>query len=626
MCGIFGVLFKDRVTNPDSARLNESLRILGHRGPDSSGTYCDSGIGLAHTRLSLLDLSERGHQPFQDETGRYTLVYNGEIYNFREIRTELEADGVSFTSDCDTEVLLKGIIHIGLDELLPRLEGMFAFGLWDSQVGRLILGRDRFGIKPLSVYEDDSIIAFASEAKAIRPWVQLVPDPHVLSAYLAGFGGPTRDRSFYAGVSILAPGTILEFGINNVGVARNFFRLQDFWQADDCQRMRQLNNNEAIDRLEELLLASVKKHLISDAAVGAFCSGGLDSSLIMAMATRFHPHLAIFHANVEGPLSEFDAADALSKHLGLDMVTIDVTDRDFIEHLPDAIWHYEYPISYHPNSIPFLLVSKLVRDRGVKAVLSGEGSDECFLGYRGIPYDNLSRRYGNGLEKLRNLIHRVPKLGKGLWPVVPGHHLQVQEIQQNFERSLDQLAIEKRVSEVGLGLPSREHSSLEWLGYHLRSLLHRNDALGMAASIEARFPYLDNALVQMAVSLPYNLKIRPSPTSLDRAHPFLRDKWILRKVADRYIPRVLSQRKKAGFPVNAYERMRCPDSIFRGGFVAEHFKLAERPLQQMLDVAGADLRVRLLMLEVWGRLFFRNESKLSLSEELLQKVTVDSVG
>jgi asparagine synthase (glutamine-hydrolysing) len=502
---------------------------------------------------------------------------------------------------------------------------MFAFGLWDSQHRHLVLCRDRFGIKPLSYYEDDDILVFSSEVKAIAPWVRLSADSHVTSAYLAGFGGPTRDRSFFSGISILGPGMIREHRSGVRTSERSFFQLTDFWQKDDCERMRRLDDRSAVDELEKVLIASVEKHLISDAPVGAFCSGGLDSSLVMAMASRVHPNLAIFHANVEGPLSEFPAANALSKHLHLDMMTVNVNDTDFVEHLPDAIWHYEYPISYHPNSVPFLLVSRLVRAHGVKAVLSGEGSDECFLGYGPIPYEDLGRRYRKALAQIRTLVHRVPKLGKALWPSDSGHYLQVQDIQQNFEVSLDRLAVESRVAEIGLNLPSREHRSLHWLGYHLRSLLHRNDSLGMAASIEARFPYLDNALVQAAVSLPYRLKIRPSLSSFDRAHPLLRDKWIVRKIADRYIPRQLSQRKKIGFPVNAFERMRVPNCFFDRGFVADHYRLGDRQMRYMLDSVEKDLRNRLFMLEIWGRLFLRRESTAELSGRLMGQVVVDPV-
>lgn len=623
MCGIFGVIYRDGKTVPDNNRLQETSRILGHRGPDSAGIFSDSGIGLVHTRLSLLDLSERGSQPFWDEPRRYALVYNGEIYNFQNLRTELEASGITFSTESDTEVLLKGILHWGLDLILPRLEGMFAFALWDNQQRTLTLVRDRLGIKPLSVYEDDHVLVFASEVKAIAPWVSLNPDSHMTSAYLSGFGGATRDRSFFRDVTIQAPGTVKEVRSGQRSTERSFFHITEFWQGDEYHRLRGLKTGAIVDHVEEMLFASVKKHLIADAPVGALCSGGLDSSLIMAMASKVHTNLAIFHANVKGPLSEYDAAKSLADHLRLDMKTVEVGDVDFIEQLPSVIQHYEYPFTYHPNSVPFLLVSRLVRANGVKAILSGEGSDECFLGYGPIAYEDMRQRYRRFLLRARGIVHRVPKLGKALWPRVAGHHLAVQDIEQNFEITMDRLRVQQRIREVGIDVPPREYRSLEWLGYHLRTLLHRNDALGMAASIEARFPYLDNDFVKAAVNMSYQYKIRPSMNAHDRSHPFLRDKWVVRKVADRYIPRALSQRKKIGFPTNAYDRMRCPPSFFKSGFVADLYRLGDQAVTYLLENSDRDLRVRLLMLEVWGRLFFRGATQAEINGEMRRHISID---
>jgi asparagine synthase (glutamine-hydrolysing) len=625
MCGIFGIVYRDGNTVPDEALLGETGRILGHRGPDSAGSYQNAGIGLVHTRLSLLDLSRRSDQPFWDEQQRYALVYNGEIYNFQALRTELEARGVVFRTTSDTEVLLHGIIRHGLDAFLPRLEGMFAFALWDSEQRTLVLVRDRFGIKPLSVYEDDRVLVFASEIKAIRPWIPLLPDPQAASAYLSGFGGPTRDRSFFRDVVMLSPGSIREVRSRQRSTERSFFHITEFWHRTERERLHALGAQDVVDHFEDLLLTSVKKHLIADAPVGALCSGGIDSSLVMAMASKFHTNLAIFHANVKGPLSEYEAAKALSKHLHLDLRTVDVHDEDFIEQLPAVTRHYEYPFFRHPNSVPFLLVSRLVRASGVKAILSGEGSDECFLGYGPIAFEDLRQGYRRALTNLRNLVHRVPKFGKAVWPHDPGYAPLVHGMEQNFEVALDRARIQGRIQKVGIEVRPREYRSLEWLGYHLRTVLHRNDALGMAASIEARFPYLDHDVVRAAVNLPYEYKIRPSLTALDRAHPFLRDKWVVRKVADRYIPRALSQRKKLGFPVNAYERMRITPAFFKGGFVADLYRLSEPALLHLLDNADRLFQVRLLMLEVWGRLFFQGAREAELVAELLRHTAIDPI-
>lgn len=612
MCGIFGIVYRDGRTVPNEELLRETGRLLGHRGPDSLGVHRAEGIGLVHTRLSLVDLSSRSDRPFWDENGRFALVYNGEIYNYREIRAELEQRGVAFRTSSDTEVLLNGLVEYGLDALLPRLEGMFAFGLWDAEQRSLTLVRDRFGIKPLSFYEDERLLVFASEIKAIRPWVALEPDPQMASAFLAGFGGSTRIRSFFRDVSILSPGTIRESHFGQRPHERCFRSIGDFWDPDEHDRLTAMGPTQSIDQLEGLLLASVEKHLIADAPVGALCSGGLDSSLIMAMASRSHTNLAIFHADVVGPESESDAARMLAKHLRLDMKSVEVRDEDFCEQLPAALWHYEYPFAYHPNSIPFLRVSRLVRESGVKAILSGEGADECFLGYREIPFEDLRQRYRAAISGLRELVHRIPLLGKEIWPAEVGFGSLVQGMEQNFETVLDREQIEQRIRESGSMVSPRDYRSLGWLGYHLRTLLHRNDALGMAASVEARFPYLDHPVVRRAVNLPHRYKIRPSPTVLDKAHPFLRDKWILRRVADRYLPRSLSRRRKRGFPVNAYERMTVAPELFRRGFVADLYRLSDPALRHLLSASGPAFKVRLLMLEGWGQLFFRDVKEPSL--------------
>lgn len=616
MCGIFGVVYRQGGAVPDRGLLEASGRLLAHRGPDNTGVYQASGVGLVHTRLSLLDLSERGNQPLWDDQRHYALVYNGEVYNFPELRKELESLGVAFRTGTDTEVVLKGILHHGLDAMLPRLEGMFAFALWDDERRRLTLVRDRFGIKPLSVYEDEQMLVFSSEVKAMRPWVPLEPDPHMASAYLSGFGGATRDRSFFDGVRILRPGTVLEMQGGQRSVERSFFHIADFWDPAEHERARLRGAKAVVDRFEELLFESVQKHLLADAPVGAFCSGGLDSSLVMAMASRLHSNLAIFHANVMGPLSEHDAAKALARHLHLDMQVVDVTDDDFVQQMPAVIWHYEYPFGYHPNSVPFLAVSKLVRAHGVKAILSGEGADECFMGYAPIAYEDLRQAYRRFLAAARRLVHRVPRLGKALWPGDGSFAAQVGELEQNFERALDRAQVRERIDRAGSTVPPREYRSLEWLGYHLRTLLHRNDALGMAASIEARFPYLDHDLVTAAVNLPYRFKVRPAARFHNRSHPFLRDKWVVRMVADRYIPRALSGRKKIGFPTNAYSRLQCSPAFYADGFLADHYRLGERALAHLLASSDRDFSVRLLMLEVWGRMFFRGASEADVVARL----------
>jgi asparagine synthase (glutamine-hydrolysing) len=250
-----------------------------------------------------LDLSEGANQPFHDPSGRYVLVYNGEVYNFWELRRELETLGHEFCTRCDTEVVLKGCIEFGALTFARRLKGMFAFGLWDRHEHELTLVRDRFGIKPLAVLQRGDRVIFASEIKAMRPWVDLEPNRDALLGFLAGFGGPTRDNSFFRDVRILAPGSVMKVRPDTSIDRSSFFRLPEFWDPDRFEELQARSPGQIVDELDERLTESVKLHLLADAPVGAFCSGGIDSSLVMAMAAKIHPNLAIFHANVKGPLS-----------------------------------------------------------------------------------------------------------------------------------------------------------------------------------------------------------------------------------------------------------------------------------------------------------------------------------
>ena len=210
MCGILGILDHRNNVTPDDTLLKQSGYLLDHRGPDNCGVFASEGIGLVHTRLSLIDLNPRSHQPFWDKSGRYTLVYNGEIYNFKELRSELESQGIQFRTTSDTEVLLEWLLAHPKGKALERLEGMFAFALYDKLEESLFLGRDRFGIKPLFIFDGDDRFIFASEIKAMRPWIAFEPDLLSISSFLFGFGGPTKGHSFFRDIKILAPGSTVE--------------------------------------------------------------------------------------------------------------------------------------------------------------------------------------------------------------------------------------------------------------------------------------------------------------------------------------------------------------------------------------------------------------------------------
>jgi asparagine synthase (glutamine-hydrolysing) len=627
MCGIFGILQHRPQTTPALDRLELTARLLEHRGPDHRAVFADDGIGLAQTRLALVDLTPRSNQPFWDASDRYGLVYNGEIYNFRELRAELEAGGRTFRTTSDTEVLLEALLHLGADKTLPRLEGMFAFALYDTRERSLLLARDRFGIKPLYVYDEEDAFVFSSEIPAMRPWVPFEPDTFSISAYLQGFGGPSSGVSFYKNVRFVPPGTVLTVRRGGRGQSRMFWRMEDFWDPNESERLQASKPGQIVDEVEARLTESVRMQLLADAPVGVLASGGVDSSLVTAIAARHHGNLAVFHANVVGPNSEHSAASALARHLKLDLKVVPVVDADTLETLPEVILHFGHPFTYHSGCVPFLMVSKLVRTHGVKGILSGEGSDESYIGYPWLIFDVKAylrqapkRLPEAGYRVLRDTVKRAlgrPVFRKSGAPleVVRGLHSRF-EIDVEHERI--RAALKQR---MGRAPTVPELVSLFQLGYNLRMLMHRNDSLGMAASVEARFPFLDTRLIRLAVNMPFAVKVRPSASTLVPTHLFLRDKWVLRKVADRYLPPSLAQREKAPFGFRGNALMRIAPEYFDNSYVADLFQLGAQEVRHMASHASQELRVRLLHLDAWGRVCLQGGAAEDVKIRLRQHVT-----
>ena len=626
MCGIFGVVTA-ATEAPGKQQLESSVASLAHRGPDANVVHSEPGLGLGHSRLSLVDTHSRSNQPFWDESQRYCIVFNGEIYNFRELRDELEAAGQKFRTTSDTEVLLQMLIRIGPEKTLARLNGMFAFGFFDRQTETLTLARDRFGMKPLFYVEEPGRFIFASEIKAFKPWLELRPHRSSINAYLMKFGGPTKGRTFYWNVVSLAPGDMLQIKRGESSETKPFFRVSDLIDPDHYERLRSLSAVQVADEFEELMVQSVTDHAFADANVGAFCSGGVDSSLIVSIAARKHPDIQLFHANVKGRWSEAEPARALAKHLGLELHAIDVEEQDFLTSIPKVMRHYEYPYTYHPNCAPLQMIAQLARDKGVKGLLSGEGSDELFLGYPWLgrrqitdAYNSMKRGIGNGIRKL-------PGFGPILNPDQVGNSFTVRDI-MNGREIVDDL---NDVSDVIEWHPhARKDPKVRWtldyLNYHLRTLLLRNDTMGMAASIEARFPFLGNDLTRFGANLPGKHKLKTSPFVLEKAHPFVRDKWVVRAVADRYIPRNLSQRIKIGFWTTVFQRLEIADVFFETSRLGDLLGLSRRQLHNLANEASNDLKVRLLHLDVWARVCLEDEDDEISVARLLDHVTIREDG
>jgi len=615
MCGIAG-LFKYHSQNqltPECMR--QSIELLSHRGPDNHDFYMDDLAGLVHTRLSLLDLNPRSNQPFWDPSRRYGIIYNGEIYNFSGINNELERQGVSFHTSSDTEVLLNALICWGTTAALHKIEGMYAFAFYDKIEQSLTIVRDPFGIKPLYYADKDGTFVFASEIKGMKPWVKFEPDFFSIASYLGGSGGPAAGFTFFKDIKILPPGTVVTLKKGASPQFHRFFSLSDLWEPSLRRDFQALGTKKLIDQCEELLTENVNKMLVADAPVGALCSGGLDSSIIMALAAKQHQNLAIFHANVQGKYSELPHAEMLARHLKLDLLKVDVSDQDFIEYLPETLYHYGHPFTYHPNSIPFFLVSRLVRQHHVKAILSGEGADECFYGY---PWHLLNIKtwckdfLTNPYRHIKSLLNR--KKGTTLLPSLnPGCSLLNRMEKETEEQSLYNSLIAK----TGKSITHNDFITFQMLGYHLRTLLHRNDALGMAFGIEARFPFLDFNFVRFAVNLPYSCKVRFSCAGRNPEHVFFIDKWILRQVASRHIPAALSKRNKQGFTSSSAWRAEIDSSYFKDSWIQQTLGLSQDGLACFFEQSPISLKLKLLHLDVWARIFLLSENPSTMAQSIV---------
>lgn len=623
MCGIFGVYYFSAGEEPDACKLKTSVESLRHRGPDAQKFMTLPGLGLAHARLSFLDTHERSHQPMWDESRRYAILFNGEIYNFRELREELRAKGYSFATGSDTEVLLHALTEYRPEDILPRLNGMFGFAFFDTRNRTVLLARDRFGMKPLFYHANEQFFAVSSEVKAFEPWVTLQPDRFMLSSYLLKFGGPTRAASFYQDIGSLSPGEMMKVGPDRTIERSRFFRLPQFLDEGRREELARMSKTQVVDEMDRLITDSVASHMFADVPVGAFCSGGVDSSLLMAKASATHNNLAIFHANVKGQWSEHDAATELAQHLKLDLMSVDVVDQDFVDLLPRVMKHYEYPFTYHPNCAPLMMVARLARDSGVKGLLSGEGSDECFLGYPWLGRKSLVDWYNRALVSMRGLVHKIPEFGKIMWPHDTGNVDAVRALLSRFEMGEDEHAIREHAEQVlGKPIPNQSVWTLEYLHHHLRTLLLRNDTMGMEASIEARFPLLDLEVVKAAVNLDPQYKLRKSARALDKAHPFIQDKWVIREVAARHLPRTLSHRKKLGFWTTVFKRLDISPDYFRNSFVSELFGVSGGRFEHMLEQEKGDLAVRLLHIDVWGNVCIHGRPEEDVVAKLRQHVTI----
>jgi asparagine synthase (glutamine-hydrolysing) len=622
MCGIAGYLGQSVLQRQErESSVHAMVGVLEHRGPDDTGIESDGPVTFGHRRLSIIDLSCAGHQPMMSHTGSLIMSYNGEVYNYRQLRAELEAEGSVFTSASDTEVVLEAITHWG-DRAFRKFDGMFAIAIWNKETRTLTLARDRAGIKPLYIWTGKEGVLFASETKSIwrvlTHWGRAQVSERSLSDVVL-MGSLYGSQTMFAEVTALRPGEVVTFDADGQKRSSTYFHTV----AGDVDKgtydeLAAASDGALIDRLDNMLSQSVEMHLTSDAAVGVLCSGGVDSSLLTAMSVRSRPDLGIYHASFVGPGNEQEYAEMVAARLRTKLRIATMTREFYLDHMVRAVWHMDVP-SYHANDISLYSVCKLAHEDGCKVLLSGEGADELFGGYswhlNQVKSQSLTKRlHGIGrihrraagvLQKLADsLSTSASTVPDRLWLV--GAPVQSARSIASAAQGLSAMGARWNDWQLALGAYSfvgnADQSAvlaqmLANVAGHLDTILWRTDRLGMMASIENRVPILENDIIRFAVNLPLKAKIRRGQT-----------KWLLKEVARRYLPAPVIDRPKAGFPVPWVSYLGNDlTRAWKGGFIADYFQMTPATIEAWIATDHA-LRWRLLNLEIWGRLFVRHEA------------------
>lgn len=547
MCGITGQIALGRRAPLEIERMTHALT---HRGPDGAGVWRHDGVALGHRRLAILDLSETGAQPMKSDCGRYVLTFNGEIYNFQQLRTELEKNGVRFRGSSDTEVVLEGVVYWGIVDCLKRLNGMFAFGLWDLRLRQLTLARDRLGQKPLYYTQTPDFFSFASELKALKlvPGFDTSIDRQAMGGYLRS-GYVPEPRSIFRGTMKLKAGHMATFDLPSKSFENvAYWSLRNIWHGPTKSRSFNENSNE----LETLLCDAVEIAMVADVPVGAFLSGGIDSTLMVAMmrsssATPIHT----FSMGFEDPrFDESSYAARIAQYLGTVHTSVLVTPEQIQEVIPrlSAIWDEPFADS---SQLPTFLVAELA-SRHVKVAISGDGGDELFCGYTRYQW-----YFWLNALRLRNL--DISPIGAGLESLIKrvglthphAHRIAVwmkearsaadayQAIVSLWEPALLNPDFTTPCYTWDETIEPMKHAMLYDLENYLPGdILTKVDRAAMSVSLETRIPFLDHRVVEFAATLP-----------LEHCFDGVNGKLLVKSILARHVPRELTDRPKKGFGV-----------------------------------------------------------------------------
>jgi len=616
MCGIAGFL------DTSSNRTNDQLfsvadamnRTLVHRGPDAGDIWVDAatGIALAHRRLSIIDLSSAGAQPMHSACGRYVLIYNGEIYNAGEIRTDLKKHSVIFMGHSDTEVLLEACARYGVKETVKRAVGMFSFALWDRRDRVLYLVRDRLGKKPLYWGNVSDLLLFGSELKALRAhsgW-----KPEINRDALAGYmrlNYVAAPYTIYEGIYKLPPATILTVASGREPAMETYWSMKDVVTSGLANRNHH-NETDLISETESMLEEAVSCRMVSDVPLGAFLSGGLDSSTVVAlMQKNSGRRIRTFSIGFsEDQFNEAVYAGKVAEHLGTDHTEFYVSPDDALSVIPQLPEIFDEPFS-DSSQIPTYLVSRETRQH-VTVALSGDGGDEVFAGYNRYLYaDKLMRRLNMLPDVVNHLLARIicsvppdrwsrltgylprrmkiPALGDKLYKLAEvidrdssvnyrklvSHWYQPEDLVIGSREPPGILMDDKFVS--GVDSTNEKMQLLDTVTYLPDDILTKVDRTTMSVSLEARAPFLDHRLIEHAWKLPLDMKVRNG-----------QGKWVLRQILYRHVPRELVERPKTGFAMPIADWLRGPlrdwvETLLDKNKIHEQGYLKYAPVKQKWD-------------------------------------------
>jgi asparagine synthase (glutamine-hydrolysing) len=572
MCGIAGI-FNINGSPVSPVTLRKMTDAISHRGPDGEGFYTDCFVGLGHRRLAILDTTPAGHQPMITEDGMVSITYNGEVYNFRELRAELEALGYQFRSNTDTEVVLNAFHKWGT-ESITRFNGMFSFAVWDKRAQTLTLSRDRYGIKPLYYYQDEKTFLFASEIKSFLfyPDSNVRLDLEALYEYFT-FQNIFTDKTLFSRVKILSPGHILQISLGSKNISDKEYWDFDFQEMEDPPLF-----DEAVEELDKFFCQAVQRQLVSDVEIGSYLSGGIDSGAITALAANNFPYIKTFcigfdlssASGLELGYDEREKAEMISAIYKTEHYEMVLKSGDMERCMKDLIWHLEDPRvgQSYPNFYAAKLAGKFV-----KVVLAGTGGDELFGGYPWRYYriaastdfeDYVDNYYRYWQRLVSNSI--LQRIFLPVWDQVK--HVWTRDI---FEDVLKKVAyrLDKPADYINYSL------YLETKTF-LHGLLLVEDKLSMAHSLETRVPFLDNDMVGFAMRLPVHYKLRrlDEVLRINENVPGLKKniyldktkdgKIILREALRRYVPEGIADQGKQGFT--------APDASWFRGESIEYIK------------------------------------------------------